>query len=209
LADRLGLTECLTAALRVHSRTVRHEPGRVACGLAVMLAGGGDCLTDLGALRDQEVLFGQVASDVTAYRCVERLGKEILVQIRKARAAARARARAHSMNAAWLGLVLVGSDLLAWTRPLLSGTDLAACELKSLRHRLLHVAGRRDRCEGAPGPAAACLHAGCARRRAPLRARAAGCEGPATALKGEPGSIRERSRSAPDREELVRIGTPR
>ncbi|MBM3147125.1 MAG: hypothetical protein FJ000_04430, partial [Actinobacteria bacterium] len=29
LADRLGLTEGLTAALRLHSRAVRHEPGRV------------------------------------------------------------------------------------------------------------------------------------------------------------------------------------
>jgi hypothetical protein len=71
---------------------VRHEPGRVVRDLAVMLADGGDCLTDLGALRDQEVLFGPVASDATAYRCVERLDEEMLTRMRKARAAARARA---------------------------------------------------------------------------------------------------------------------
>jgi len=92
LADKLGLTEGLTAALRVHSRKVRHEPGRVVRDLAVMLADGGDCLTDLAALRDQEVLFGAVASEATAFRCVERLDEEMLAQIRKARAAARARA---------------------------------------------------------------------------------------------------------------------
>jgi hypothetical protein len=92
LADKLGLTEGLTAALRVHSRKVRHEPGRVARDLAVMLADGGDCLTDLAALRDQEVLFGAVASDATAFRCVERLDEAALSRIRKARAAARARA---------------------------------------------------------------------------------------------------------------------
>ena len=47
------------------------------------------------------------------------------------------------MNAAWLELVLMGIDLLSWTkRLLLRGTDLAACEPKSLRYRLLHVAGR-------------------------------------------------------------------
>jgi hypothetical protein len=47
------------------------------------------------------------------------------------------------MNAAWLELVLVGVDLLAWTRRLLlAGTELAACEPKRLRYRLLHVAGR-------------------------------------------------------------------
>ena len=38
LADKLGLTEGLTAALRVHSRKVRHEPGRVVRDLAVMRA---------------------------------------------------------------------------------------------------------------------------------------------------------------------------
>ena len=42
--------------LRVHSRAVRHEPGRVVRDLAVMLADGGDCLTDLGVLRDQGAL---------------------------------------------------------------------------------------------------------------------------------------------------------
>jgi hypothetical protein len=71
---------------------VRHEPGRVARDLAVLLADGGDCLTDLGALRDQEVLFGPVASDATAYRCLERLDEGMLARIRAARAAARARA---------------------------------------------------------------------------------------------------------------------
>ena len=92
LSDKLGLTGGLTAALRVHARKVRHEPGRVVRDLAVLLADGGDCLADLGALRDQEVLFGPVASDATAYRCLERLDEEMLARIRKARAAARARA---------------------------------------------------------------------------------------------------------------------
>jgi len=92
LADRLGLTEGLTAALRLHSRAVRHEPGRVVRDLAVMLADGGDALCDLGVLRDQEALFGCVASDATAYRCLERLDEELLCRIRAARAAARERA---------------------------------------------------------------------------------------------------------------------
>jgi len=92
LADKLGLTSALTQALRVHSRSVRHEPGRIVRDLAVMLADGGDCMADLGALRDQGVLFGPVASEATAYRCVERLDEGMLAQIRAARAAARARA---------------------------------------------------------------------------------------------------------------------
>jgi len=92
LADRLGLTENLTKALRCHSRTVRHEPGRVVRDLAVMLADGGDALCDLGVLRDQQALFGPVASQATAYRCLERLGEGQLAGVREARAAARKRA---------------------------------------------------------------------------------------------------------------------
>ncbi len=96
LADAIGLTDSLTEALRVHSRAVRHEPGRIVRDLAVMLADGGDALSDLGVLREQQVLFGEVASDATAYRCVERLGETALAGIRAARAAARARAWMHS-----------------------------------------------------------------------------------------------------------------
>ena len=92
LSDAIGLTEGLVRGLSMHSRAVRHEPGRVARDLAVMLADGGDCLSDLGALRDQGVLFGAVASEATAYRCLERLDEEMLAQVRKARAAARKRA---------------------------------------------------------------------------------------------------------------------
>ena len=90
LTDSIGLTSGLVEALSVHSRKVAHEPGRIVRDLSVMLADGGDCLTDLGALRDQGVLFGHVASVPTAYRAVERLDAQMLASIREARAAARA-----------------------------------------------------------------------------------------------------------------------
>jgi hypothetical protein len=44
--------------------------------LAVMLADGGDCLADLGVLRDQLSVFGAVASDSTAYGVIERIAAE-------------------------------------------------------------------------------------------------------------------------------------
>jgi hypothetical protein len=54
--------------------------------------------------------------------------------------------RAFEANAAWLELVLIGQDLLVWTqRLLLAGTELARCEPKRLRYRLLHVAARLTR----------------------------------------------------------------
>ena len=92
LSDAIGLSDGLVRGLSVHSRAVRHEPGRVARDIAVMLADGGDCLTDLGVLRDQGVLFGEVASGPTAYRCVERLDAGMLAHVPGARAAACARA---------------------------------------------------------------------------------------------------------------------
>jgi hypothetical protein len=53
--------------------------------------------------------------------------------------------RGFQPNAAWLELVLIGQDLLAWTQRLLLTGELARCEPKRLRYRLLHVAGRLTR----------------------------------------------------------------
>lgn len=88
-ADRTGLTRELSAALEpVRERRGRHDPGRVIRDLAVMLADGGDCLSDLRAVRDQQPLFGPVASDSTAFRLIDRIGNEpeLLHALRVARA---------------------------------------------------------------------------------------------------------------------------
>jgi hypothetical protein len=91
LADRLGLTKAL--GWHRAGRRRRHGDAAVLRDLAVMLADGGDCLSDLAALRDQPELFGPVASTPTAWRVVERIGKDPngLAQLRAARAHARAR----------------------------------------------------------------------------------------------------------------------
>ena len=41
--------------------------------------------------------------------------------------------------------MLIAQDLLAWTQRLLLTGELARCEPKRLRYRLLHVAGRLTR----------------------------------------------------------------
>jgi Transposase DDE domain group 1 len=69
-----------------------HEPGRVLADLAVVIADGGDALAHLATLRDQDKLFGAVASDATAWRCAERVDQAHLVRMQAARAAARERA---------------------------------------------------------------------------------------------------------------------
>jgi hypothetical protein len=91
-ADRLGLTAALSGALTgVRERRGRHDPGRVVRDLAVMLADGGDCLADLRAVRDQQPLFGPVASDATAFRVIDAIASNpaLLDRLRAARAAAR------------------------------------------------------------------------------------------------------------------------
>src|SRR5271170_2500441 len=74
VADRLGLTSALSLRLAgLKARRRGHDPGRVVRDLAVMLADGGECVADLGAVRDQDALFGAVASDSTAFRVVDRI----------------------------------------------------------------------------------------------------------------------------------------
>src|SRR5215218_681029 len=93
LADRLGLTGALDWRAG-RGRRRRHPDAWVLRDLAVMLADGGDCLSDLGVLRAQPELFGEVASTPTAWRGVERLATDPdgLARLRAARAHARARA---------------------------------------------------------------------------------------------------------------------
>ena len=92
LADRVGLTRAL-GWHQVGARR-RHPDAAVLRDLAVVLADGGDCLSDLAALRDQPELFGPVASTPTAWRVVERLAQDPdgLARLRAARTHARARA---------------------------------------------------------------------------------------------------------------------
>jgi DDE family transposase len=93
VADRVGLTGGLSDALAsTRQRASAHDPGRVLRDVAVMLADGGDCVTDLQALRGQERLFGAVASETTTQRTLKAIDAPILGGVRSARSAARARA---------------------------------------------------------------------------------------------------------------------
>src|ERR1017187_5001199 len=94
VADRVGLTKALSLRLAgIKQRRRGHDPGRVIRDLAVMLVDGGECVSDLGAVREQDVLFGEVASDSTAFRMVDRIASTpgMLDALRSAHATARAR----------------------------------------------------------------------------------------------------------------------
>jgi hypothetical protein len=94
VADRVGLTSGLSLRLAgLKQRRRGHDPGVVIRDLAVMLADGGECVSDLGATRDQDPLFGQVASNSTAFRMVDKIASTpgLLDAVRDAHARARAR----------------------------------------------------------------------------------------------------------------------
>jgi hypothetical protein len=93
LADRIGLTGALSAAMTpTRERRSAHDPGVVLRNLAVSIADGGDCVSDLGVLGGQEALFGAVASQTTAHRVIKSIDEPLLEAIRAARAKARGRA---------------------------------------------------------------------------------------------------------------------
>lgn len=72
LADRSGLTEAMSVAMGDCGHLLEHhDPGVVLTHLAVAIADGADCLSQLAVLRDQEALFGPVASHATAWRAVQ------------------------------------------------------------------------------------------------------------------------------------------
>src|SRR5918995_4170730 len=71
LADATGLSAAFGEALAgTRQRRSAHDPGRVLADVAVLLADGGQAISDLAVLRDQPALFGPVASTPTAWRGV-------------------------------------------------------------------------------------------------------------------------------------------
>ena len=101
---RAGFSE---ATASVRARRSGHDPGRVLTDLAVLLADGGETITDLGVLREQPAVFGAVASTATAWRVLDGVDTGTLDRLRAARAAARERA--------WLARTELGRNLPAAT----------------------------------------------------------------------------------------------
>ena len=93
-AEKTGLTRALSRRLRpLRQRGGGHDPGRVVRDLAVVLADGGDCLSDLAVMADQAALFGEVASRSTAFRVIDMIARDPggLERLRAAHAEARSR----------------------------------------------------------------------------------------------------------------------
>src|SRR5205823_5469467 len=87
------------ALLPLVRRSRQHDPGCVLVDLAVTAADGGVCVSDLAPMRAQPNLFGQVASQPTAWRLLDSIDEPVLARIQAARARARARVWAAGLGA--------------------------------------------------------------------------------------------------------------
>ena len=89
LADRTGLTSELSMAMSRRGFVPGHDRGRVLTDVAVMLADGGEAISDIDVLRHQTAVLGPVASPPTVWRSLD----EVTPARRKKIATARARVR--------------------------------------------------------------------------------------------------------------------
>jgi Transposase DDE domain group 1 len=91
LADRVGLTEGLSAALCRRGFVPVHDRGRVWVDVAMMLAAGGEAIADIDTLRQQSELLGAVASPPTVWRSLDEVTPAALKRVERIRAKIRRR----------------------------------------------------------------------------------------------------------------------
>ena len=89
IARQLGLAEGFSRVLAgTTTRASAHDRGTVLTQMAMTIAAGGRCLSDLKTLGDQPELFGTVASDATAWRAVHQVDGLLLEELVGVRQAA-------------------------------------------------------------------------------------------------------------------------
>ena len=86
LADRVGLTDAVSAALTRRGFTPVHDRGRVWLDVATMLTAGGEVIADIDTLRYQRGVLGPVASPPTVWRALDEMTPAALKRVEKARA---------------------------------------------------------------------------------------------------------------------------
>ena len=140
VAELTGLLASLAAAgwpagMRVIVRRERPHPGAQLR------------FTDIDGWRFQafatDTPVGQLAFLEARHRAHARV--EDRIRAAKDTGLGRFPSRHFAINAAWLELALTAADLIAWTQTILLHGELASCEPKALRYRLLHVAARLTR----------------------------------------------------------------
>jgi hypothetical protein len=89
LADRVGLTDRLSAALRRPGFVPGHARGQVWVDVATMLTAGGEAIADIDTLHHQEGVLGPVASAPTVWRTLDEATPVARARVERARAQVR------------------------------------------------------------------------------------------------------------------------
>ena len=89
LAERTGLVKHLSKAMARRSLVPVHARGQVLTDVAVMLADGGEAISDINVLRHQSGVLGPVASAPTVWRALDEITPARLSRIHTARARVR------------------------------------------------------------------------------------------------------------------------
>lgn len=131
LTGRLDLTTWPERA-RVIVRRERPHPGAQLS------------FTDHDGHRFQAILTDQTSADIAALERRHRARARVEDRIRAAKDCGLTNLpfRDFDANAVWIELVLLAQDVLYYTQTLALDGELARCEPKRLRYRLLHTAGR-------------------------------------------------------------------
>ncbi|HEX5408027.1 MAG TPA: transposase [Pseudonocardiaceae bacterium] len=87
-----------TALSRSRRPTAIHDPAKILCDLAITVALGGDCLTDIASLRAEPDLLGLIASDPTVARLIDSLAHDEDTVLAAMMNTARAQARGHQVG---------------------------------------------------------------------------------------------------------------
>src|SRR4051812_7384817 len=131
ITDGLDLTSWPAASRVIVRREVPHPGAQLS-------------FTDHDGHRFQAILTDQPDTDIAYLEARHRGHARVEDRIRTGKDTGMAKLpfRDFVMNAVWLEISLIAQDLLAHTAALCLTGELAVCEPKRLRYRLLHVAGR-------------------------------------------------------------------
>jgi Transposase DDE domain group 1 len=114
VADAAGAPAAVSEALAgLRVRRPGHDPGCVFTDLAVMLADGGEAISDLAVLRDQPTVFGPVASTATAWRVLDAVDDAALGRVRDAQNTVNPPAAGRSADHSQIGRDLLDDTLVA------------------------------------------------------------------------------------------------
>ena len=89
VAERTGLVKHLSKAMVRRSFVPVHDRGQVVADVAVMIADGGEAISDINVLRHQSQVLGPVASAPTVWRTLDEVTPAKLGKIQTARARTR------------------------------------------------------------------------------------------------------------------------